>query len=51
MRNFIKFYSEFGSARNSGISRRLLIDLQDLNEKAEGLNLDDLQLVSLNKKL
>lgn len=27
MRNFVKLYSEFGSAKHSGISRRLLIDL------------------------
>jgi predicted protein tyrosine phosphatase len=51
MRSFIKLYSEFGSSKHSGISRRLLIDLQDLNDKAEGLNLDDLQLVAVNKKL
>jgi hypothetical protein len=28
-----------------------MIDLIDLYEKAEGLNLDDLQLVSVNSKL
>lgn len=51
MCNFIKCYAEYGKSSKSGISRRLLIDLLDLHEKAQGLNLDDLQLVSVNKKL
>lgn len=48
MRNFVRQYAEFTNSKNSGISRRLLIDLQDLNDKAEGLNLDELQLVVVN---